>query len=152
MRPFDLQAHLREFARWHQDRRNRACHYAGIPLVTLAVLGWLSAVRLHVSIPWLGELDLALILLAATFFFDLWLAWQLAPAVLFLGLVSWWIARQLPGLALAVVFAVGWVFQLVGHRLLEKNAPAFTDNLLHLVVGPRWLVNRILRLFPEEQQ
>lgn len=149
MRLGDFPRLLVEFARWHRDPRNVACHFLGIPGVTLPVLGLLARVQLGVELPLLGPLDLALVLLAGTFVFDLLLAWQLAPGVLGVGLVLWWIARPLPTWALGLVFAAGWTFQLVGHRVLERNAPAFTDNLVHLVVGPRWLVNRVLRVFPE---
>jgi uncharacterized membrane protein YGL010W len=141
MSPFDLRAGLDDFATWHTHPGNRACHDLGIPLVTLPVLGALSWVPV-------GPLDLALVLLAGTFVFDLLLAWQLAPGVLGVGLLLWAVGRALPGSMLGLIFLVGWGFQLAGHRLVERNAPAFTDNLLHLVVGPRWLVNRWLRLLP----
>ncbi|MCK6549794.1 DUF962 domain-containing protein [Myxococcota bacterium] len=150
MKRIDFASLLVEFARWHQDPNNRGCHYVGLPAVTLPVLGLLARVQLGVQLPFeLGELDLALVLLAATFVFDLWLAWQLAPGVLGLGLALWWLGRSLPLEALGVIFAIGWAFQLVGHRVFEKNAPAFTDNLVHTVIGPRWLVNRIVRIYPE---
>lgn len=145
----DFRSKLVEFATWHKDPKNRACHYFGIPGVTLPVLGLLSRVTFGVELPFFGQLDLALILLAATFVFDLLLAWQLAPGVLAIGLGLWWIARPLPLAALGAIFAVGWIFQLLGHRVFEKNAPAFTDNLVHLVIGPRWLVNRVMRVFAE---
>jgi uncharacterized membrane protein YGL010W len=145
----ELRARLVEFATWHKDQRNRWCHYLGIPAVTLPVLGFLSRVTFGVEVPLLGELDLALLLLAATLVFDLIIAWQLAPGVFLIGLLLWWIARPLPGPVLIAIFVVGWIFQLLGHRVFEKNAPAFTDNLVHLVVGPRWLVNRAMRVFSE---
>lgn len=145
----DLRARIVEFAAWHRNRRNRACHYLGIPGVTLPVLGLLSRVPIGVDLPLLGSADLALVLLAGTFAFDLFLAWQLAPGVLVAGLTLWWIARPMSLAALGLVFAAGWTLQLLGHRVFERNAPAFTDNLVHLVVGPRWLINRVLRVFPE---
>lgn len=145
---FDLRAALDAFATWHQHPGNRACHDLGIPAVTVPVLGALSWVQLGPVLPLLGPLDLALVLLAGTFALDLWLAWQLAPAVAAVGLALWWLGRALPGAALGAIFVLGWTAQLAGHRAIERNAPAFTDNLVHLVVGPRWLVNRWLRLLP----
>ena len=38
-------------------------------------------------------------------------------------------------------FVIGWIFQGVGHAVYEKRSPAFTKNLLHLLVGPIFLVN-----------
>ncbi len=44
----------------------------------------------------------------------------------------------------AAAFVVGWIFQAVGHAVYEKNRPAFFRNLLHLLVGPLFLVNELL--------
>lgn len=43
-------------------------------------------------------------------------------------------------------FAVGWVFQGVGHAYFEKNKPAFFKNLAHLWVGPLFLAKKLLRI------
>jgi uncharacterized membrane protein YGL010W len=39
-------------------------------------------------------------------------------------------------------FAVGWVFQFIGHAI-EGNQPAFFHNPIYLLVGPWWLVRRV---------
>jgi uncharacterized membrane protein YGL010W len=41
------------------------------------------------------------------------------------------------------LFVVGWVFQFVGHAI-EGNSPAFFSNPAYLIVGPVWLVKRVL--------
>jgi uncharacterized membrane protein YGL010W len=41
------------------------------------------------------------------------------------------------------LFAVGWIFQFVGHWI-EGNQPAFFRNPLYLIVGPVWLARRAL--------
>lgn len=35
-------------------------------------------------------------------------------------------------------FTAGWVLNLVGHGLFEKNAPAFTEDPLSFLAGPIW--------------
>lgn len=40
-----------------------------------------------------------------------------------------------------LMFAVGWVFQFVGHAI-EGNQPAFLKNPVYLLVGPLWLLRR----------
>ena len=45
-------------------------------------------------------------------------------------------------------FVLGWAFQGVGHGVFEKNSPAFLKNLVHLLVGPAYLVNEVLRIRP----
>jgi uncharacterized membrane protein YGL010W len=48
-----------------------------------------------------------------------------------------------------VLFFGGWAVQFIGHAVYEKRSPAFLKNLLHLLVGPAWLVERALaRLRP----
>lgn len=127
---------LDAFAGWHTDRRNRYCHDAGLPLISFAVLGSLA----HVGIA--GTLDLGMVLLAATLVFDL-VVWRAqALGVCLMGGVLWWLGRATPLPLLGGAFVAGWALQLVGHRVYERNSPAFTTNLVHLVVGPRWLVRR----------
>jgi uncharacterized membrane protein YGL010W len=53
--------------------------------------------------------------------------------------------RMLPAAAGAALFFGGWSVQFFGHAVYEKRSPAFTKNLLHLLVGPAWLVGRALR-------
>ena len=55
------------------------------------------------------------------------------------------IANWRVGLA---AFVVGWVFQGIGHAVYEKNKPAFVKNLVHLMVGPVFLINELLGLRP----
>jgi uncharacterized membrane protein YGL010W len=43
-------------------------------------------------------------------------------------------------------FVVGWIFQAIGHAVYEKNRPAFFKNLLHLLVGPLFLANELLKI------
>lgn len=131
----DQEALFDAFSAWHTDRRNRLCHDVGLPLISFAVLGALAKVPL-------GPLDLGLVLLLGTLAFDLVLWRRQALGVFGMGVALWWVGRALPLPALGAAFALGWVFQLVGHRVFERNAPAFVTNLVHLVVGPRWLVRR----------
>jgi len=49
------------------------------------------------------------------------------------------------------LFVVGWAFQFLGH-LIEGNQPAFFSNPVYLLVGPLWLVRRVLGLNPGERQ
>lgn len=154
----DLGAALLDFGAFHTTRGNRVCHALGLPAISAAVLGALAHVPL-LALPLpsaLGaeataqvEIDVALALLAVTLALDLVLNVRIALGVCALGLVLWAGARLAPWSALGALFALGWVLQLVGHRVFERNAPAFTKNVVHLFVGPRWLVNRIVRALPD---
>ena len=48
-------------------------------------------------------------------------------------------------LALAVVvFVVAWVGQFIGH-IFEGKRPSFFTDLSYLMVGPAWLVSKLMR-------
>lgn len=41
------------------------------------------------------------------------------------------------------LFVVGWILQFVGHAI-EGNQPAFFSNPMYLLIGPVWLVRRVV--------
>ncbi|HKZ80438.1 MAG TPA: DUF962 domain-containing protein [Pyrinomonadaceae bacterium] len=43
------------------------------------------------------------------------------------------------------LFISGWVLQFAGH-VVEGNQPAFFRNPIYLVVGPWWLLKRLLAI------
>ena len=143
--PPSPDALLDEFSTWHTDPRNRLCHDAGLPLISFAVLGGLAHIQTGLGLPGHGPIDLAMLLLAGTLLFDLAAFRAQALGVLAMGLVLWGVGRLTPLPVLCGAFVLGWAFQLVGHRVYEGNKPAFTTNVIHLVVGPRWLVRRWTR-------
>lgn len=140
----DLGKAIVDFDTYHRTRGNRLCHLVGVPAIAAAALGALA----KLEVPVVG-LDAGVLLLAATLLLDLFLNVRIALGVLVLGAALYAGARSLSFEVLAVLFAVGWFFQLVGHRVFERNAPAFVDNVVHLFVGPRWIVNRVVRALPE---
>lgn len=137
-----------DYASYHENARNRITHYAGIPLIVLAMLGLLGTVRigpqawqwteylrldagwmlLVAALPWYLRRDLRL---SVPFFF----------AVIGLNFLS----RVFPVAVLVGLFIAGWALQLAGHVFFEKRSPAFTKNVEHLLVGPFWICHKILR-------
>lgn len=45
----------------------------------------------------------------------------------------------------AGTFAGGWVLNIVGHAVFEKNAPAFKDDPLSFLAGPIWDARQVAR-------
>ena len=39
---------------------------------------------------------------------------------------------------------MGWAFNIVGHAVYEKNAPAFADDPLSFIAGPAWDLQQML--------
>lgn len=127
-----------QYAGYHQDRRNKRAHAAGIPLIVLGVLGLLAQVRL-------GPVDLAVAAAVAVllYYAAIDARGALLSAAFFAILYA--IAKRLPWEADVGAFLLGWIFQLVGHRL-EGNKPKFLENLVYLLIGPLYFFQEMLGL------
>lgn len=147
-----LTDQLANYAAYHRDTRNIATHFAGIPMIVVAVTILLS--RPELPIPGLLiDLTPALVLtvVVAVFYLRLDLRLGLVMAVL-LGAslaLSHWIAARSTGLWLGAgfgLFVVGWIFQFVGH-IYEGRKPAFVDDLIGLLIGPLFVVAEVAFAF-----
>ena len=101
---------------------------------------------------WGIRFDLAICVLILSLLIDLRFNRRIALGVLFAGIACYVIARVFSPYQLAALFCIGLLIQLLGHRVFEKRKPAFTDNLIHLFVGPRWLVNKVMGAVYEEDR
>jgi uncharacterized membrane protein YGL010W len=45
------------------------------------------------------------------------------------------------------LFVGGWALQLFGHKVFEKNKPAFLSDPYYLLVGPVWVAAEWMQLF-----
>jgi uncharacterized membrane protein YGL010W len=139
---------LADYGSHHRTRGNLVCHAFGITLIVFGALSLLGCI----GTPPAGS-TAAEWLIAAAFVFYLALDVPLALAILVplaaLDLVARVVSDWRIGLA---AFAVGWVFQAVGHARFERNRPAFFKNLVHLMIGPIFLVNEVVkaRRFPAD--
>lgn len=143
-----IDAFLADYGSYHRTRGNVACHAVGITLILFGSLSMLGALHIGALGP-IAPLTAAEVVLAAAVLFYLALDVPLALAMLVelaaLDLLARAIADWRVGLA---AFAAGWIFQGIGHAVYEKNKPAFMKNLVHLMVGPVFLVNELLKLRP----
>lgn len=127
-----------EYGDFHHDPRNKLCHYIGIPLIVGSLIGLLLRLDFFV----VGTLGVSaghfLLLLAGLYYAAQApaLALPMLAAASFLGALG----RALPVPVAIGVFVVGWIFQFVGHLKYEGKSPAFLTNLLHLLVGPLWVL------------
>ena len=135
-----MRARLDEYSGFHRTLGNELCHFVGVPLiiagssVLLARVGFGSVLGFQLT---LTEVVLAAI--AAFYVVEArWLG--LLTALVIIGLAE--LCRPLPFYAGLALFLVGWAVQFVGHAAFEHRSPAFLGNLLHLLVGPAWLLER----------
>lgn len=117
-----------EYAAYHADHRNRACHAVGIPLILLGLMGLLHLVAL-------GPIDLAIVAGIATLLYYASIDPRGALISTVLFALIYIIAVRLPWEVNLAAFVIGWVFQLVGHRF-EGTKPKFLENLVYLLIGP----------------
>ena len=157
----DLGALFADYGESHATRGNLRCHAAGITLIVFGVLCFLA------RIPIAGIWTASELLVALAFVFYAILDLPIALAMLaYAGILD--VAARAAALDVAAraaalgvaaraadswklglaAFAAGWVLQGIGHAVYEKNRPAFLRNLVHLLVGPAYLVAEALHLRP----
>jgi uncharacterized membrane protein YGL010W len=138
--PAPMRARLAEYEGFHRSGKNELCHFIGIPCIVAGAASLLALV----SFGGVGGQRLSLAELVAALIIVFYLAqarWLgVVTGALFAGLVL--AGRALPWTAGLALFLGGWALQFAGHALYERRSPAFLKNLLHLLVGPAWLVER----------
>jgi uncharacterized membrane protein YGL010W len=126
------------YAAYHQDARNKATHFIGVPLIVLSIMIPLSWLRIDAVS---AATVITVALLAYYLALDLWLG--LAMCVVMGALL--WVAQAIADQgtlvgwsAFGVLFVGGWILQLVGH-VFEGRKPALADNLFQIFVAPIFL-------------
>jgi uncharacterized membrane protein YGL010W len=136
-----LDSWFQDYEGYHRDARNKYCHYVGVPLIMMSLLGLLHRVALS-GTPLTG----ALLLFAGVGLWAVSLDLKFGILFLFAVIPFYWFGTRLDMISNVILFAVGWIFQLVGHYRFEKKSPALKDNLLQLFIGPMWLLAAALGL------
>ena len=138
-----LTDHLSQYAAYHQDGRNVATHFVGIPMIVVAVATLLSRPQWMV-----GDVPMSLAavatLLSCLFYLRLDIRFGITMTMLMaLSLAAaHWFAAQSTAIWLSAglgLFIAGWAIQFLGHYY-EGKKPAFVDDLSGLIVGPLFLV------------
>jgi uncharacterized membrane protein YGL010W len=137
-----VDALLSDYGSHHTTRGNLVCHSIGIPLIVFGTFSFLREVPLSpASASWTAAEVFVAIAIAFYAFLDLPLALAMVLPIAILYGAARAVGSWKVGLA---AFLIGWVFQGIGHGRYEKNSPAFFRNLLHLLVGPLFLVNELV--------
>jgi len=121
----------------HRNPANKAIHWICVPLITWSVLAALwawSPIAAYVGIG-----------LALAFY-----AWLSPPIALGMFAVVALMVYPLTILGTnvlaiaAVVFALAWIGQFIGH-MIEGRKPSFFEDVKFLLIGPAWLLGFIYR-------
>ncbi|MGZ5477318.1 MAG: Mpo1 family 2-hydroxy fatty acid dioxygenase [Thermoanaerobaculia bacterium] len=135
----DVNALFADYASYHRTAGNKWFHRFGIPMIVLSLMGMLTRVEIF-SIDSF-RIDLAMVLILASAVYYLALEWRLGLAMLGVSIIFYVAGAALPFSVNLALFILGWIFQFVGHSLYEKNRPAFAKNLVHLLIGPLWILS-----------
>jgi uncharacterized membrane protein YGL010W len=144
MKPIEEQMSF--YAAYHQDARNKATHFIGVPAIMLSLFIPLAWIRIDVAgVPLTAAMLFAAVVLIYYFVLDV----PLALAMLVITAAMVWIGQRIAELGavqgwiwFAVLFVGGWIFQLVGH-VYEGRRPALTDNLFQIFVAPIFLAAEV---------
>src|SRR5712691_4356401 len=137
-----LEQQMGFYAAYHQDARNKATHFVGVPAIMLSLFIPLAWLRLDVG----GvAISAAMLFAAAVLVYYFLLDVPLALAMLVVSAVLVWMGDLIASQGTArgwvwfgVLFVGGWILQLVGH-VFEGRKPALTDNLFQIFVAPIFL-------------
>jgi len=136
---------LADYLSYHRTRGNLICHFFGIPLIMFGIFSLLQLLRLGLiaGIPLTAaEIFIAIV---AVYYFTL--DAKLAAGMLVSSAIIDAVAHAVDDWRIGLgVFIIGWIFQGIGHAVYEKRSPAFLKNLLHLLVGPIFLLNEALHI------
>lgn len=147
-----FERELADYVEYHRDPWNCVMHVFGIVFLFLAAMLPLSLWPLHMFgitttvavvsvIPvliywfWLDAVIGTTILAAA-----IALLFVAASIVSSVNLIGVWVIT-------AVLIATGVACQIIGHRVFERRQPALVDNPTHLLLGPMFVMAKLLIAF-----
>jgi uncharacterized membrane protein YGL010W len=155
--PNDPADPRREVDRWlgnysedHRNPTNILIHWICVPLILWTVVALLWVVPVPALLGRAGLWAGVAMFAALAFYLRLSRALGLAMFVAFvvLGLITEALYRSLGSsalMSLAIgVFVVAWIAQFVGHKV-EGKRPSFLTDLAYLLIGPAWIVAKIMR-------
>ena len=137
-----LEDQMSFYAAYHQDARNKATHFIGVPAIMLSLFIPLAWLRLD-----LGGVTLtaAMLFAAAVLVYYFLLDVPVALAMLVITGILVWSGERIAAQGAAqgwiwfgVLFVGGWILQLAGH-VFEGRKPALADNLFQIFVAPIFL-------------
>jgi len=137
-----LEDQMSFYAAYHQDGRNKATHFIGVPAIMLSLfipLAWLRVDLGGVTLT--AAMLFAAVVLVYYFLLDVPLALAMLGVTAGLVYLGQTIADTGAAAGWAwfgILFVGGWTLQLVGH-VFEGRKPALASNLFQIFVAPIFL-------------
>ena len=140
----DVNTLFADYASYHRTPGNKLFHRMGIPMIMLSLIGMLTYVTLFDA--GTVRFDAAMLLIAASTAYYFVIEWRLAVGMLIVSIIFYFVGAAIPLAINAALFVLGWIFQGIGHKVYEKKNPAFFRNFVHLLIGPLWILNDVVRV------
>ncbi len=131
-----LEQWLADYAVSHQHPFNKALHWFCVPTIFASLIG--------MGMSWQAGLTLILLALALLFYVQLSPTLAFTMAVFIGACVAAVVALPFKFKPYFTVFVVAWVGQFIGHKI-EGQKPSFFEDLQFLLIGPAWLMQKIVR-------
>jgi uncharacterized membrane protein YGL010W len=155
--PSDHADTRREVDRWlgnysedHRNPTNIIVHWICVPLILWTAVALLWIVPVPAVIGRAGLWAGVAMFFALSFYLRLSrpLGFAMLLAFIVLGVITELLYRALGPMNLmwlAIgVFVLSWIAQFVGHKI-EGKKPSFLTDIAYLLIGPAWLVAKIMR-------
>lgn len=145
-----MQDWLDSYSRDHQNPTNQLFHWLCVPPIVWSVIALLWTIPVPASFARPGAWSVLVMVLA---FYWYWkrshrLALGLLLAFAVLGLLTNALYYRLGAASLCyvaiAVFVLAWIGQFIGHQY-EGRRPSFLTDLSYLLIGPAWLMAKLLR-------
>lgn len=145
-----MQDWLDSYSADHQNPINQRLHWLCVPPIVWSVIALLWTIPVPARFLQPGAWAVLAMFLAFAWYWKR--SHRLGGALLLafaaLALLTGLLFNRLGGvdlrwLALAV-FVVAWIGQFIGHQF-EGRRPSFLTDLSYLLVGPAWLMEKLLR-------
>ncbi|HZN86731.1 MAG TPA: Mpo1-like protein [Burkholderiales bacterium] len=141
-----LEQQMSFYAAYHQDARNKASHFVGVPMIIFGLFIALGWARVEIGgVPVTAAMLLAAAVLVWYFLLDVPLALAMLAVNAALLVLADMVSVQPIGAGLLwflAFFGGGWVIQLVGH-VWEGRKPALVDNFFQIFVAPIFLAAEV---------
>ena len=133
----------------HRNATNRLIHWLCVPTILWCVIAALWIIPVPAQFARQGAWAVLAMFLSFLFYYRTSRAIGLGMALVFvtLALLSHYAYLALGPTRMAwlagVLFVLAWIGQFVGHKI-EGHKPSFLTDLTYLLVGPAWLLGKIM--------
>ncbi len=147
-----IQEWLDAYGVSHQNKTNKLIHWICVPAIMFSIFGLIMCIPFPVEksllLNWSSVVILFVLLFYLRLSFPLFVGFILIGALIIWGNYSLLLFFQHATTHLAifsaVIFAIAWVFQFIGHHI-EGAKPSFLEDLQFLLIGPLWLLHFIYK-------